>query len=53
MKTLTTLLSPLYLFTWLFILRLFTADFTSASPVVEVNQPLTVTIAGASEEVQL
>ena len=57
MKTLTTLLSPLYLLTWLFTLSLLTtthaADltFTPVTPAVEVGPKTTLTVSGASGQV--
>jgi ligand-binding sensor domain-containing protein len=53
MKTLATLLSPLYLLTWLFTLSLITpthaADltFTPATPLVEINKTITLSVQGA------
>jgi hypothetical protein len=53
MKTLATLLSPLYLLTWLFTLSLLTpthaADltFTPATPLVEINKTITLAVQGA------
>ncbi|OQW90384.1 MAG: hypothetical protein BWK78_07155, partial [Thiotrichaceae bacterium IS1] len=57
MKPLTHLLSPLYLLAWLFTLSLLTtthaADltFTPASPIVEVEGEITLTVSGTSEGV--
>jgi ligand-binding sensor domain-containing protein len=58
MKPLTHLLSPLYLLAWLFTLSLFStthaADlkFDPATPIVEINQTITLSVSGTVGQVR-